>query len=163
MAASCDCGVPYITATQYAVKALAKHPEKSNVMLAAESGVSRETIRRARKTSTCPNVQVEKRVGKDGRTRSVPKPKPKVTIPHTPMPLRASDPIQETCEDCDTVQEHWERSLSNLAGDAISMPEFWTRQFGDWHQFNAPSSLVTLAKQAAKAWTKLAADLTKTK
>jgi hypothetical protein len=71
----------------------------------------------------------------------------------------APDPIQEPCTDCDTPEQFWERSLGNLAGDAISMRAFWNREFGEWEKFEVPSSLVTLAKQAAKVWTELAADL----
>jgi hypothetical protein len=55
--------------------------------------------------------------------------------------------------------ECWQRSLSNLAGDAISMRAFWTKEFGQWERFDRPSDLVTLARQAAEAWTELADDL----
>jgi hypothetical protein len=69
----------------------------------------------------------------------------------------ASNPVQERCADHDdTAEEHWQRSLGNLAGDAISMRAFWTREFGHWEKFKAPSSLRTLARQAAQAWTELA-------
>lgn len=74
---------------------------------------------------------------------------------------RPSGPTQELCTDCGTTEEHWQRSLGNLAGDAISMREFWTREFGEWKEFEVSSSLVTLAKQAARVWIELAADLTK--
>lgn len=56
-------------------------------------------------------------------------------------------------------EERWQRSLGNLAGDAVSIRAFWTREFGEWEKFQAPSDLVTLAAQAAQAWTSLAADL----
>jgi Protein of unknown function (DUF3102) len=70
------------------------------------------------------------------------------------------DPIQEPCDDCETEQDFWQRSLSNLAGDAISMPAFWKRQFGaGWKKFKVTSDLVTLAKQAAEAWNELANEL----
>jgi hypothetical protein len=58
-----------------------------------------------------------------------------------------------------TQSDDWQRSLANLAGDAIAMPAYWTREFGDWKKFKAPSDLVTLAIQAAKAWTELARQL----
>jgi hypothetical protein len=47
-----------------------------------------------------------------------------------------------------------------MAGDAVSLPSYWTREFGEWEKFEVPTSLVTLVKQAAKAWAKLEADLT---
>jgi len=55
--------------------------------------------------------------------------------------------------------EQWQHSLANLAGDAIAMPAYWTREFGDWKKFKAPSDLVTLAKQAAEAWAEVASNL----
>jgi hypothetical protein len=75
----------------------------------------------------------------------------------------SSDPIEEPCDDCNTEpfgpEERWQRSLGNMAGDAISLPSYWTREFGDWEKFEVPTSLVTLVKQAAKVWAKLEADL----
>ena len=50
-------------------------------------------------------------------------------------------------------------SLSNHAGEAISMEALWNRLFGDWRRFEAPSTLVTLARQASETWIKLAAKL----
>jgi hypothetical protein len=71
----------------------------------------------------------------------------------------AAEPSQGECPDCETEQDFWERSFGNLAGDAISMRAFWKRQFGDWEKFEVTSELVTLAEQAAEAWTKLAASI----
>jgi hypothetical protein len=73
--------------------------------------------------------------------------------------IHAADPIEEPCTDCDTPQEYWQRSLSNLAGNTIAMPAYWTREFGEWEKFERPSSLRTLTRQAANALTKLADDL----
>jgi len=70
-----------------------------------------------------------------------------------------ADTIEEPCTDCDTPEQFWQRSLSNLAGDAIAMRAYWTRQFGEWEKFEVPSNLVTVAEQAADAWTKLAATI----
>jgi hypothetical protein len=61
----------------------------------------------------------------------------------------------------DTPEQTWQRSLSNAAGEAVALRAYWTRIFGDWQKFKAPSDLVTLAKQAATAWVELAADLSK--
>jgi hypothetical protein len=98
----------------------------------------------------------------DGRTtvekaRAVKAPaKRKIKKPPIDLP---GDPIQEECTDCDTPEQFWQHSLSNLAGDAVSMRAFWTRQFGKWEKFAVPSELVTLAKQAADAWSTLAKTL----
>lgn len=151
--AACDCGAPYIPAGARAAKAIAGSPEKSDRAIAAEIGVSDTTVLRARKKATASHEAVEKRTGRDGKVRKLPQ--PKKSAPH------ASDPIHETCADCDTQEQHWQRSLSNLAGDAISMRAYWTREFGKWEKFETPSQLVKLAGEAARAWAKLASDLAK--
>jgi hypothetical protein len=70
------------------------------------------------------------------------------------------DPIEEECGDCNSNEERWHRSLGNLAGDAISLEAYWTRQFGeDWQRFAVPDDLVTLAQNAAQAWANVAKQL----
>jgi hypothetical protein len=66
-------------------------------------------------------------------------------------------PIEsEPCVDCDTPQDFWQRSLGVMAGDAIAMRASWSRLYSDWEEFEVTSELVTLAKQAADEWSKLA-------
>lgn len=144
--ASCSCGKPYVPKKQRAAEAIAANPRKSNVAIAEELGIDEKTVRKARQAS---DQSEPEREGRDGKVYRLP------SKPH------ASDPIQEECEDCDTPQEHWQRSVSNMAGDAVSMSAFWSREFGRWDKFEVPSPLATLVKQAAAAWTKLATDLAK--
>jgi hypothetical protein len=70
--AACMCAVPYIPASKAAVKAITENPGLSNRAIAAKSGIPLETIRRARNV-TDPNGSVEKRTGRDGKTRRMPK------------------------------------------------------------------------------------------
>jgi hypothetical protein len=71
-------------------------------------------------------------------------------------------PTQDVGNDGTADADRWERSLGNVAGDAISIRAFWAKTFGkEWEKFHVPSTAVTLAEQAAKEWTELAADLTK--
>lgn len=71
----CDCGVDYIyvRASERAEKAIMEHPEKSDRSIAEKIGVGLGTVQRARK-STDPNGSVEKRIGKDGKKRKLPRP-----------------------------------------------------------------------------------------
>jgi hypothetical protein len=70
------------------------------------------------------------------------------------------DPIQAPCPGCDTEEARWQGSAANMLGDVLAMRAFWTREFGaGWQKFEVPSSIVTLAKQAAKELEKLAAGL----
>jgi hypothetical protein len=71
--AACDCGVAYVPAGERAAKAVAESPDKSNVVIAEEIGVSEPTVRRARKKTTSSHDEAEKRVGKDGKVRRLPK------------------------------------------------------------------------------------------
>jgi hypothetical protein len=76
--AGCDCAAEYISAAAFAARAIARNPEKSNSMLAAETGVGETTFRRARAGS--PFGEPEKRRGKDGKMY---KAKKRVTRPAT--------------------------------------------------------------------------------
>jgi hypothetical protein len=62
----------YVPAHKVAKAAIQAHPEKSDRAIAAETGVGKDTVRRARQT-TGANAPVGKRVGKDGRARQLPK------------------------------------------------------------------------------------------
>lgn len=68
--AGCDCGVGYIPAIAFASKAVRAHPEKSDRAIAAEIGVAPNTVRKAR--ATAQKCAVEKRTGRDGKTRKLP-------------------------------------------------------------------------------------------
>jgi hypothetical protein len=70
--AACSCGAPYLPAGARAAQAVADNPGKSDRAIAADLGVGKDTIRRARK-STGANAPVAKRVGKDGKARRLPK------------------------------------------------------------------------------------------
>ena len=70
--AACDCGVAPIDRAAYA---LLKYPERSDRSIAAEIGVGKDTVRRARKATGAP-APVEKRIGLDGRARRVPQTSP---------------------------------------------------------------------------------------
>jgi hypothetical protein len=69
--AACACGAPYVSAAARAIAAIAKNPEKSDRAIAAEIGVGNKTVSRAR--STVSHDTVDKRTGKDGRTRKMPR------------------------------------------------------------------------------------------
>jgi len=63
----CDCNAPAI---EKAAAALARSPEKSDRAIAAEIGVSKDTVRRARTGADAPVDRP--RVGLDGKTRKSP-------------------------------------------------------------------------------------------
>lgn len=73
--AACDCGVPYDPAGQRAAAAVAAHPEKSDRAIAADIGVGKNTVMRARQ-SDGPDGPPERRVGKDGKRDPAKKPDP---------------------------------------------------------------------------------------
>lgn len=54
----------------------------------------------------------------------------------------------------------WHRSLSNLAGEAVSLPAYWKQQFGaDWEKFEVTSDVLTLAKEAGETWSGIVESL----
>lgn len=100
----CACGVEYVymRAGERAAAAVAANPEKSDRALAAEAGVSDMSIRRARQAQpTATNVEVEKRVGQDGRTRKLPKPRkntPRVEALAASLVLDKGKTLKEAAE-----------------------------------------------------------------
>jgi hypothetical protein len=72
VSAACDCGAPYLSPFDLAAQAVKADPEKSNRAIAAEIGVSNQTVMRARKAATAPNGAVEKRRGRDVKRRRQP-------------------------------------------------------------------------------------------
>lgn len=69
--ATCNCGVAYPPASEFAARAVAANPEKSDRAIAKEIGVSADTVRRARET-TARNRAVDRRLGRDGKVRKLP-------------------------------------------------------------------------------------------
>jgi hypothetical protein len=66
--AGCDCGVSYVPVSERAAAAVKKSPDKSNRMIAADTGLSKDTVRRARKKAVGASAPTEKRTGKDGKS-----------------------------------------------------------------------------------------------
>jgi hypothetical protein len=67
---SCHCGTGYVPAGEYAAKMARENPEMSNRAIAEMTGVSYETVRKARDN----NLSPETRIGRDGKVYPV-KPK----------------------------------------------------------------------------------------
>jgi hypothetical protein len=172
--ASCECGVAYVPAGKRAADAIAADAKRSDRVIAERIGVSDKTVAKARKEPTAEksavgstNQKAEKpfgvgegkRLGKDGKWR-------KAREPRKAAPKAKSETIDmmadEPCADCNTQEDFWHRSLANMAGEAISLPAYWTQQFGDdWEKFEVPSHLITLAKQAAETWNDIVESLEK--
>lgn len=160
--ASCDCGAQYLKPDTLAKKMIKQHPDWGDQKIADEIGVARQTVRRAREQSGSPNGQPETRIGKDGKKYKAKKKKKPPSQSAAPQ----SDGItiiQEPCEDCNTEEEHWQRSVMLLAGNAIAMPAFWTREFGKWDAFDTTSEMILLAEQAAASWQQVVVDLKRRK
>ena len=69
---SCGCGVAYVKAGVFAEAAVKANPGKSDRAIAEEIGTSPTTVGKARKQLSN-GGQLEKRTGKDGKTRKMPK------------------------------------------------------------------------------------------
>jgi hypothetical protein len=53
----------------------------------------------------------------------------------------------------------WQKSIAEYASTAIGMRSLWDDLFPGWRQFKAASDVITLANEAAAAWTELSAEL----
>jgi hypothetical protein len=145
-------------------KLLKAKPEASDRQVAKQTKTSPTTVGKIRKQSEAAGdvSKLDTRTDTQGRKQPAKKTKPKVDAEvtfGTPCTRRVRVRAVESSPDCDTAQQRWEFSLRNLAGDAISLSAFWSREFGNWKRFNVASDLVTLAQQAADAWKQLAREL----
>jgi hypothetical protein len=68
--ASCDCGKAYVPKSVQAAEAIRANPEKSNRVIADETGLSEPTVRRARASDDAPATVT----GRDGKTYPATKP-----------------------------------------------------------------------------------------
>lgn len=71
--ASCDCGLSYVPKAVRAAEAVRANPEKSDRAIAAELGVGRTTVQRAREELAHDGpVEDGPRIGRDGKARRLP-------------------------------------------------------------------------------------------
>jgi hypothetical protein len=71
--ASCNCGLEYKPKSARAAEAVEANPEKSNRALSAETGIGKDTIRKARdQLATSSQLKDGPRTGLDGKTRRLP-------------------------------------------------------------------------------------------
>src|SRR3974377_658681 len=93
--ALCDCGVgySYMPPIKAAIKAVKAHPEQSDRKLAEETGVSRQTLDRARAKLGGSNGPPEKRIGLDGKKHSGTK--TRATRAPTPAADKARDRVSD--------------------------------------------------------------------
>jgi hypothetical protein len=77
-------------------------------------------------------------------------------------PLQPSDEADASPKKRQLIKEDdWYRAVRHFAREAIAgaSRENWDRDYGNWHKFQVTDELLLLATEAAKAWTKLATDL----
>ena len=160
--AGCECGAPYVPAGKVAAAAVAKpeNVKKSDRVIATEAGISSNTVRRARKR-TAPNGAVERRVGKDGKARRMPKLKPQPVTMLTPRQRRNrwKTKWERKLYNQLPPEEKWLESLTALCSHAVHMEAQWTRYFGDWRKFPIEPCYYNMIKQAAAAWQTLLSQI----
>lgn len=146
--AACDCGAPLMSKAQLVRDAIQADPGRPNRQIARETGADRKQVQRERAKlrggDMSPPISGFVEAWNDETRRVL---------------EDAADPIEEACTDCVNDEERWQRSLSNMAGDAVSLSSYWMREFGQWDQFVVPRELATLATQAAEAWKQIASKL----
>jgi ParB-like chromosome segregation protein Spo0J len=140
---------------------LKENPTKSDRAIAKEAKTHHHAVAAVRREEEGRgNIShVKKRTDSKGRKQPASKSKAKLTGVKGSKPSPEIDLLQEPCTDGNSPEEFWQRSLSNFAGEAISMTAFWKRQFGDWQRFGVTPEILTLASQAAEAWSELLSDL----
>ncbi len=57
-------------------------------------------------------------------------------------------------------EERWQNSLANLCGDLISCRAYWTKHFPGWEQFDCPSHIKKLVREAVTELDSITATVT---
>ena len=130
--ASCNCGVSYQPKSVRAADAIQANPQKSDRAIAADLGVSHQTVARAR-DSTGPYGPVE-RTGLDGKVRR--------------LPIRETEPEDDIEADIEPDNYH----------TAYLLRADQARQFA---VYSGPvtTEIVAMAREVATAWQNLATQL----
>jgi hypothetical protein len=89
----CDCNAPAVPKAQQALEALKANPEKSDRAIAAELGVNKDTVNKARhELAGTGQLKDGPRTGLDGKVRKQPVRKPKPETQHAaPAPASNGD------------------------------------------------------------------------
>jgi hypothetical protein len=118
--AACNCGAPYayISPGELAAKALKDNPALSDREIANKLGIGATTVRRARPTA--PNGAVEKRTGKDGKTRRMPKRKRPSKAPGVKQAQRSIDVTPATWEEVKLRAAAADMSAAQLIGELLT-------------------------------------------
>lgn len=119
MCVTCS-GTGYVRAGKLAPAAVEASPGKSNRAIAAETGISERTVRRARPTAA--NAAVEKRVGKDGKVRKMPK---RQAVKHPTKAQSKGDGIMPTEEE---VNKEWKAAIYYSVYQFLDQATDTTRQ-----------------------------------
>ena len=69
----------------------------------------------------------------------------------------AVEPEQDDAEQ--SPVERWQNSLANLCGDIAARAAFWDKQFEGWRDFECPSHIKKLVKEAATEFASITATV----
>jgi hypothetical protein len=106
-----------LPAGEFAARALKANPEKSDRAIADDFGIGKDTVRRARKSSGA-SAPVQKRIGKDGKTRKLPhRPTPNI---RTQVNEMARSPTEFTHKYIERLGT-WLETKPKLSDEAITM------------------------------------------
>lgn len=138
--AACDCGAPYLPAGQRAAEAIVANPRMSDRAIAEQIGVGTMTVNRARKQSTVPHgtVDVETRIGLDGKERRM--------------------PVRRAVEDDDEEFSQSELASRNRGSFMLRAQE--AKNFA-FYSGKVDQKLVEFARTTASAWCELVETLEK--
>jgi hypothetical protein len=151
--AACDCGVGYMSASEFAAKAAAEHPEMSNRAIAEMTGVGKDTVRRARQSGGA-NEPPQTRTGRDGKQH------PTERKPTTRRTTEQTAEIDSGITWSKQNEEIWDYQIAaRIAGERTGFPEL------DKHGYPSPAVIweqvkVAAAIMAFKRWLELAGDET---
>lgn len=137
--ASCNCGKPYVPAKQRAKEAIEANPQKSDRAIAADIGVSHETVSKARRESPV-NELTPEREGRDGKVYR--------------LPVRQEEDEPSDADHEEGLRVIAVRGFLNRAAEAKEIATL-----GKLTASDVTEAMVVAAQDAAAAWEKAAQNL----
>jgi hypothetical protein len=104
-------------------------------------------------------------LGRIRETKKIAEANARSNTPHVGRISKQKEVSKKDEEDDDdyeemSISERWVNSVTSIASESASYLAYLDKEFGkDWRKYEAPTSVVTLVKEAVESWTAIAKQL----
>jgi hypothetical protein len=127
------------------LKKIGRSQQRANELMRLATGDETIEQQRDRKKKSVAKSKKKKITATSGENRA-----PKST---------AAEPEQDAGDGEQSAVERWQNSLANLCGDIVARAAFWDKHFAGWREFDCPSHIKKLVKEAATEFASITATV----